>query len=56
MNETGEEVEYSDVSAWIGQTLSKRQDEYTQMQIRMLANMYMFARSYREWTNKMREQ
>ena len=56
MNETGDEVEYSDVSAWIGQTLSNRQDEYTQMQIRMLANMYMFARSYREWTNKMREQ
>ena len=56
MNETGGEVEYSDVSAWIGQTLSKRQDEYTQMQIRMLANMYMFARNYREWTNKMREQ
>ena len=56
MNETGEEVEYSDISAWIGQTLSNRQDEYTQMQIRMLANMYMFARSYREWTNKMREQ
>ena len=56
MNETGEEVEYSDVSAWIGQTLSNRQDEYTQMQIRMLSNMYMFARSYREQTNKMREQ